>query len=245
MEISTSTLLQSEIILKDIGFKRLFRWKIDKKNFLIQICPYYKHIVITTPDTIRRLYMYESICKECCNEYPKDLEKNLKCIYPYEHLMFKLFQILDQGHFTSTYLWKEINSNLLAQTLFAKYLETKHKHFKDISNISDSSKINLSESFDCFDISHLMKTNLNYVNIIIKLQQENTKYQDQIKLFDEIIDEQNDIISHFTHFLNDNHDIYTKFRSTLNIDDDIDTNLNTYTKNPVLRLVNNGEIINK
>jgi len=277
MEIPITNLLHSEVILQEFGFKRLFRWKIDKKNYLIQLCPNMKHIHIMSTNMVRNLNNYEPLCQECVGRIPRNLDNYLKDIYQHEHLMFKLFQILDRDEFKKTILWKEINSNLLGQTLFSHYLEAKNKHFynpklnqNDISVLnSEGSPDNLSESFDMLDLdrknklcdsfpglphSNLINANHNYFGIIVKLDKENVKLREDVKLLDEIIEEQNDMINHFKQFLHNNHDIYNSFKLFHQeiypneiCSDEISNNscsVNTPNNNILIRLVNNGKILN-
>ena len=265
MEIPLTNLLQSELILEEFGFKRLFRWKIDKKNYMIQLCPNMKHIHIMTTNMVRSLNKCEPLCQECVGRSPRGLEERLKDIYQHEHLIFKLFQILDREQFKTTCLWKEINSNLLGQTLFSHYLQAKEKHFynptnsdQELNQDQDISSDNLSESFDLFDPnikkklphSYLIEANHNYFGIIIKLDQENIKLRESIKLLDEIIEEQNEIIDHFKQFIHCNLDIYDSFKNyhreiypnDIHPDNTYDQNINNKHKNneqDIIKHINN------
>jgi hypothetical protein len=253
MEIPGDTLLQSEVILQEFGFKRIFRWKIDKKNYMIQLCPKMKHVHILTANIVRTLGRSEPLCQECLGRYPRNIDSRLKDLYPYEHLMFKLFQVLDNDKFRPTVIWREIQSNLLGQTLFSHYLESKNKHIIRHDNPAELLDIKSKSPH-----GDLLDANYNYFNIIIKLDRENTQLRDDVKLLDEIIGEQGEMIDHFQQFLSNNVDIYSKFKEyhhgnipmvdkfeeyhhVNNMDPIIDQ---FKGGNIILRLANNGKVLN-
>jgi hypothetical protein len=194
MEFPENNLLHSEVILKELGYERLFRWKINNKNYMIQLCPKKVHVHILTTQMVQNIHNNGIICPECEGRNPRNLSDRLNDIYQYENLMFKLIGTMDRIEVQDSYLWKELNSNLLGQSFISRYQQMTNKYL-----FSSNCDLEIS------------KGNLDYINIILNLDRENQKLRDNDQLLNEIIYEQNDMITQFKRFLNSNIDIFDQF----------------------------------
>ena len=201
MEMPDSSILKAESILKDLGFHRIYRWKINKRNFLIQICPNNKHVCILTTNLVRRIMHQDYKCDECVGNPIRGLEHRVHIISQHKHLIFKLFQLIDHTAFKNTKLWNIIETNMSCIYLFDEYKKSQDKHC-----LSNSNNDSLSDSYDFSSdssyISHLMKSNQSYVSIITQLDITNSKLRSEISYLNETISEQELILDKIHQFLN-------------------------------------------
>lgn len=199
MECCSTNKLKAEICLSDWGFTRLYRWKINKKNYLIQLCPKQKHICVFTTNVIRSLMNKKSKCIECEGGLLRNTTERVNQIIKYEHLIIKLFQVIDSPKYERTQLWQTLHNNLACQLIYEKYLQSKKKYFnKGVPNSDD-----LSDSFDVQGTGNekLAQANQSYFRIIVQLDKKISKLTNDNELLIEISNEREEYLEHMEKFM--------------------------------------------
>lgn len=214
MDLSNDKLLPSETILKELGFERLYHWKICGKHYFIQLCPKKNHIHILTTDMIRTIHKRgRTYCVECAGSTHPRLNERMEVIYQYEQLLAQIFQLLDDPKYHNTVLWREVHYSLLGQIEHKKYLETKNKYF------CDSPSVNKDIESD----NNLFNVNKHYASIIYKLNKDNQDLQDEVSVLEEIIQEQNELLDILNGFVKSKRDISDEF---IQYNNRLDTSIN-------------------
>lgn len=194
MDIEIKTLLQAEIYLENYGFERLHRWKIGGQNYFIQLCPNREHVCILTSSMVKSLLSSKMACRECDGELWRNLSEKILNIGKHEHILNLLFQLNIKYPKSQTAL--EIEKIAPLQEKFEEYKHIRDKHFRE--NLSILAPINshelneLTESNElneCWRYDKLQKANQYYMQLIVKLEQENHRLRDKIKFYEELIEE--------------------------------------------------------
>lgn len=178
---------QVETFLQKIGFERLYRWKIGHEKYFIQICPKKQHICILTSSIVYPLLkskISSTACIECRGELWSQVDNNLMLIADHDHLLNLLFALI-VAH-PNCQISRSVQTTGRLKEKYNEYKHIRDKHFRE--KISDD-KGEVPSVEKQLRFCKLYQVNQNYMQLIIRLEQENHQLRDKILLLEELLDE--------------------------------------------------------